>query len=137
MFLFLIDRLMALWPSLGIWDGLEKITFRASLAALAGFTLALVCGPRLIVWLRARFREPIKNASAEVARLHHAKQATPTMGGIFIIAGIVAGTLAFGDWSNPYLPIAMLTVLALGAVGACDDLIKLTTTVADCGRARN
>jgi phospho-N-acetylmuramoyl-pentapeptide-transferase len=127
MFLFFIDRLMALWPNLCDWQGLEKITLRASLAALASFVLAVAFGPRLIGWLRTRFREPIKSASAEVAQLHRGKQATPTMGGIFIIAGLVAGTLAFGDWSNPYVPIATLVVLALGALGACDDLVKLTT----------
>lgn len=127
MLVSLIERLIAYWPSLGDWHALETTTFRASLAALASFCLALVFGPRLIGWLRRRLREPIKCASPQVAQLHQAKQATPTMGGIFIIAGLVLGTLACGDWRNPYLPIATLLVLALGAVGACDDLIKLTT----------
>ncbi len=127
MFLFGIDRLLAGWPSLGDLHGLEKITLRASLAALASFVLALACGPRLIAWLKTRFREPIKSASADVARLHQSKQATPTMGGIFIIAGLVASTLVFGDWSNPYLPIALVLAVALGVLGAYDDLLKLTT----------
>lgn len=127
MFPFLINRLLVHWPSLGDLHGLEKITPRAALAALASFVLVLVCGPRWIAWLKMRFREPIKIASAEVARLHQPKQSTPTMGGIFIIGGLVAGTLVFGDLSNPYLPIALLLTLALGALGACDDLIKLTT----------
>ncbi|MBI3838076.1 MAG: phospho-N-acetylmuramoyl-pentapeptide-transferase [Planctomycetia bacterium] len=128
MFLLLIDGLLARWPGLGNLHGLDKITLRASLAAVASFVLALLLGPRLIAWLQARFREPIKSASAEVAQLHQAKQSTPTMGGIFIVAGLIASTFAFGDWSNSYLPIAILVASSLGALGAYDDLVKLTTS---------
>ncbi|HEV3138063.1 MAG TPA: phospho-N-acetylmuramoyl-pentapeptide-transferase [Pirellulales bacterium] len=127
MLLCLIDALLARWPGLGDLHGLDKITLRASLAAIASFSVALLMGPRWIAWLQRRFREPIKSASVDVARLHQAKQATPTMGGIFIIAGLIASTLAFGDWNNSYLPIAILVALSLGALGACDDLVKLTT----------
>jgi phospho-N-acetylmuramoyl-pentapeptide-transferase len=127
MFLFLIDALLARWPGPGDLHGLDKITLRASLAAVASFALAVLTGPRWISWLQARFREPIKSASADVARLHQAKRATPTMGGIFIIGGLIASTFAFGDWNNSYLPIAILVAVALGALGAYDDLVKLTT----------
>ena len=37
---------------------------------------------------QARYREPIKCASPEVERLHAAKNATPTMGGLFIVGGM-------------------------------------------------
>ena len=127
MLLFFVDRLLARLPGLFDPEPLAKITPRASLAALASFALAIVCGPRLIAWLRRRCREPIKCASADLLRLHSAKASTPTMGGIFIVAGIIAATLFLGDWSNPYLPIAMLLVAALAALGAGDDLVKLTT----------
>jgi phospho-N-acetylmuramoyl-pentapeptide-transferase len=99
----------------------------AALAAIAAWALVLLTGPRWISWLRARFREPIKSASADVERLHQAKQNTPTMGGIFVVAAIVLATLAFGDGWNGYVAIALVLCLALGAVGACDDLVKLTT----------
>ena len=72
---------------------LGKITLRAALAALVSFLLAVLLGPRLIAWLRRHFREPIKSDSPEVCRLHQGKQATPTMGGLFIVAGLIGGTL--------------------------------------------
>ncbi|MGD9722608.1 MAG: phospho-N-acetylmuramoyl-pentapeptide-transferase [Pirellulales bacterium] len=131
MLLFLIDRLLARWPDLCDPTAWSKITPRAGLAALASFALALVCGPQLIAWLGARFREPNKSASPEVVRLHQAKSATPTMGGLFIVGGIVAAALLLGDWSNPYLPIALLLVVSLAVLGAYDDLVKMTT--ASCG----
>ena len=63
--------------------GLGKITARASLAAMISFLLAVILGPRWIDWLARRFREPIKSESPEIRRLHQAKNATPTMGGLF------------------------------------------------------
>ena len=128
MFLWLLDHLARAWPSAfgaGRLAAMEKITFRASLAAVAAFALALALGPRLIGWLRARFPEPIKSDSPGIRQLHAAKQATPTMGGLFLVAGLVAGVLALGDLSNRYLQTALVVVVGLAAVGALDDLTKL------------
>ncbi len=128
MLLWLLDHL-ARTSDAASWSGrlaaLEKITFRASLAAMASFVLALVLGPRLIRWLRVRFREPIKSDSPQICRLHEPKQATPTMGGLFLVAGLVVGTLVFGDLTNGYLQTALVVAIGLAAVGALDDLTKL------------
>ncbi|MBN2022958.1 MAG: phospho-N-acetylmuramoyl-pentapeptide-transferase [Pirellulales bacterium] len=120
MFLWFIER----HPD---WTGAawEKITLRASLAAMVGCALALALGPRLIGWLGQRFREPIKCDSPEVQRLHQSKQLTPTMGGLFLVAGLVSGLVVFGDLANPFIQIALLLALGLAAIGAVDDLAKL------------
>ena len=124
MLVWLLDRLAdTSWSEL--LAALGKITLRGSAAAGISFVLALVLGPRLIRWLGARFREPIKSDSPEVRRLHRDKQATPTMGGLFVVAGLVAGVLVFGDLGNPYLQTGMLVAIGLAAVGAIDDLAKL------------
>jgi len=128
MLVYLLD-----WCASHLPDSLraiEKITFRASLAAVASFVLAVVLGPRLIGWLQTRFREPIKSASPAVRTLHRAKQATPTMGGIFIVAGLLASGVLFGDLTNPYLIVSLVAVLGLAALGAADDLKKLLTASA-------
>jgi phospho-N-acetylmuramoyl-pentapeptide-transferase len=111
------------WP--GHVEALGKITFRASLAAGTAFLLALLLGPHLIAWLGTRFREPIKSDSPEVCRLHQSKQATPTMGGLFIVAGLVGALLVFGRLASPHLQAALLVAVGLAAVGAVDDLVKL------------
>lgn len=121
-----ILRLLAFWPSVPS-HGLDHIALRAALAATASFVLALIYGARMIAWLRARYREPIKSASADVERLHQAKAATPTMGGLFIVAGLLGATVVFADLGNPYVLVAVLLTVALAALGACDDLVKLTT----------
>jgi phospho-N-acetylmuramoyl-pentapeptide-transferase len=126
MFSWALERLAISWP--GHVEALDKITFRAALAAGTAFLLALLLGPRLIAWLGTRFREPIKSDSAEVCRLHQAKHATPTMGGLFIIAGLIGALLVFGRLTSPPLQAALVVALGLAAVGAVDDLVKLRGT---------
>jgi phospho-N-acetylmuramoyl-pentapeptide-transferase len=128
MLLWLLDHVTLAWPDAAL-AALGKITFRASLAAIGGFLLAVVLGPRWIAWLRCHFREPIKCDSAEIRALHQAKESTPTMGGLFVIAGLAAGVLLFGDLGNRYLQLSLLVAGGLTAIGAIDDLVKL------CGAA--
>jgi phospho-N-acetylmuramoyl-pentapeptide-transferase len=104
---------------------LDKITFRAALAAMVSFVLALALGPRVIAWLRARFREPIVSDSPHLAELHRHKHSTPTMGGLFVVAGLVAGLLVFGELANRYVQAALVAAIGLGTVGTIDDLAKL------------
>ncbi|NQU24075.1 MAG: phospho-N-acetylmuramoyl-pentapeptide-transferase [Candidatus Nealsonbacteria bacterium] len=126
MLLWLIDALNSAFPAAAAATAaLGKITLRAALAAMIGFVLAVALGPRWIAWLKCRFREPIKCDSPEISRLHRNKQSTPTMGGLFIIAGLVAGVLFFGDLGNRYVQAALLLATGLTAIGAVDDLVKL------------
>jgi phospho-N-acetylmuramoyl-pentapeptide-transferase len=128
MLLWLCDRLVTWWPEVagpGRLAALGKITLRASLAAMVSFLLAMLLGPRLIAWLARRFREPIKSDSPEICRLHQNKQATPTMGGLFIIAGLAGSTLLLGDLGNHYLLLALFVAGGLALLGAIDDLVKL------------
>ncbi len=104
---------------------LGKTTLRAALAAGASFLAALLLGPRSIQWLRGRFREPIVSPSPQLRQLHQHKQATPTMGGLFVVAALIAALLLFGDLSNHYAPIVLVALLGLAAIGAVDDLLKL------------
>ena len=130
MLLWLLHRLALLWPEAvrqAEVAALGKITLRAALAAMVSFLLAVLLGPRLIAWLRRRFREPIKSDSPEVCRLHQGKQATPTMGGLFIVAGLVGGTLLLGDLANRYVLLALWVAGGLTLLGAVDDLVKLRT----------
>jgi phospho-N-acetylmuramoyl-pentapeptide-transferase len=123
MFLWFLDCLGDTWP--GDLSAMEKITLRGSLSAITAFLLALLLGPRMIRWLGLRFREPNRSDSAQLQRLHQTKHATPTMGGLFLIAGLVVGTVAFGDLTSGYLHTALLLAVGLCAIGVVDDLAKL------------
>ncbi|MBN2524055.1 MAG: phospho-N-acetylmuramoyl-pentapeptide-transferase, partial [Bacteroidales bacterium] len=53
------------------------------------------------------------------------KKGTPTMGGIIILASILIPVLLFGDLSNIYVLLMLITTLWLGFVGFLDDYIKV------------
>jgi phospho-N-acetylmuramoyl-pentapeptide-transferase len=124
--LWLYQHLTILSPdSLSGWG---KITPRAAAAAAVSFAVAVLLGPIWIGWLRRHFRESIKSDSPEVARLHRDKQATPTMGGLFVMAALVASLLLFGDLQNGYLAPALVVAVGLTLVGVVDDLVKIRTS---------
>jgi phospho-N-acetylmuramoyl-pentapeptide-transferase len=125
MLLWLLHHLTSATDALGAWD---KITPRAALAAGVSFAVAVLLGPRWIAWLRSRFQEPIKSASPEIVRLHSEKQATPTMGGLFIIAAWIVSLLLFGDLQNAYVLPALIVAIGMTLVGIVDDLVKLRST---------
>jgi phospho-N-acetylmuramoyl-pentapeptide-transferase len=128
MLLWLFHHLATFWPgaaSAGALAAWEKITPRAALAAGVSFAVAVLLGPRSIAWLARRFREPIKSDSPAILQLHRDKQSTPTMGGLFIIAGLIASALLFGDLTNGYMTPALLVAGGMTLVGMIDDLVKI------------
>jgi phospho-N-acetylmuramoyl-pentapeptide-transferase len=128
MLIWLVDRIAAL-SSNSNWTaalgGFSKITFRTTLAALASFILSVILGPRLIRWLQARFREPLSNRSPRLDEINKHKAWTPTMGGLFLVAGVVAAIVLLCHWQNSYVPIVLVNLLGLAAIGVIDDLQKL------------
>ena len=104
---------------------LSKITLRAALAAVISFTLAVLFGSRWIAWLKSRYCEPIVSDSPTVERLHRHKSRTPTMGGLFIIAGILTAIAVLGRLDNALLQMGILVAVGLAMLGAVDDLTKL------------
>jgi phospho-N-acetylmuramoyl-pentapeptide-transferase len=56
---------------------------------------------------------------------HRPKAGTPTMGGLLILTAALLPTLLWGDLTNVYLWIAVLTTLSFGAIGFVDDYLKI------------
>src|SRR5207249_1780562 len=55
-------------------------------------------------------------------------QATPTMGGLVIVAGVILAVLLFGNLGLRSVQLALFVTVGLTLVGAVDDLVKLRTT---------
>jgi len=104
------------------------LTARIALAVATSFLAALFLGPPAIRWLKSRFRERIDSASPTLNKLHAKKRDTPTMGGVFIVAAIIAAVALWGDLTVPYVQIGLFVAITFCALGAADDRIKLRTS---------
>lgn len=108
-------------------DSRVMLTARIALASIVSFFLAIVFGPIAISWLRKHFPERIASSSKRLNEIQAAKQATPTMGGLFIVLAIVIATLLCADLSSSLVQLALLGVIGFAGLGAVDDWVKLRT----------
>lgn len=97
---------------------MEKILIAGAIAAGVVIMLAPICIPILH---RLKFGQSIR---AEGPKSHLAKSGTPTMGGIFLIAGIVAATLIQAQW-NAEIFLALFILLGHFILGFIDDYLKV------------
>ncbi|HUZ82863.1 MAG TPA: phospho-N-acetylmuramoyl-pentapeptide-transferase [Gaiellaceae bacterium] len=95
---------------------------RVLVAALVAMIIAILGGPTFIAFLRRNeFGQHIREEGPE----HHAaKQGTPTMGGLLIVAAAAVAFLPLSDYTLPALTV-FGTALACGAIGFLDDWMKL------------
>ncbi len=104
----------------------ENVLFRGGCASLFCFVLIVLIGPWVI-------RHLIRLKLCDRPEFHHQtlnamtadKRNVPTMGGVMIIGGILAGTLLFADPWNFYVQMGLMCLIWLGALGAVDDWMKL------------
>jgi phospho-N-acetylmuramoyl-pentapeptide-transferase len=101
----------------------QYVTFRTAFAALTALFLCLILGP----WLIAKLHEfQIGQYIREDGPKSHMKKAgTPTMGGILIIISILIPTLLWANLVNPYVWIAMFSLVSFGLIGFWDDYAKV------------
>lgn len=111
------------------------ITFRAAMAALTAFVLALWWGKLTIRWLNAhKVHEDLTKTDLVPLPLAPGKvdkSGTPTMGGSFLIASLVAAVLLWGRLDNVHVILGVLLTAGMGAVGFVDDFKKLTVRDSD------
>ncbi len=124
----ILELLAALGDSSGGLFGLGALSARAGLAAVVAFAFALLSGPRLLSWLRARhyIENETLTDSAELNRLNADKGPVPTMGGLMIVGSIFVAAILCADLHNLYVQFALLSTLGYGLIGFVDDWIKLT-----------
>ncbi len=93
------------------------------LAGILAMVISIVAGPKFIEFLRQNeFGQQIREEGPEG---HFAKQGTPTMGGLLIMASMAVPFLVFSDRSLEALTVFFVT-LACAAIGFADDWMKLT-----------
>ncbi len=97
------------------------ITFRTIYGSLTAFLICFILGPWVIRKLsRMQIGQFIQHDGPQS---HLGKQGTPTMGGILILFAIFISTLLWGNFSNHYVNILILSLLLFGAIGFIDDYL--------------
>ena len=85
--------------------------------------IALILGP----WLIRKLKEfqVGQHIREEGPPHHHHKSGTPTMGGILIVVSSVIPVLLWANLKNPFVWIAIFSIIGFGAIGFTDDYIKI------------
>ena len=108
------------FPGAGVF---QYISFRGAMAVITSLVISLIIGKRIIQILQKKqVGEIIRNLGLEG---QIAKQGTPTMGGIIILAAILIPTLLFAKLNNIYVLLMLFTTIWLGSIGFIDDYIKV------------
>jgi len=120
MLLYLTEYLAKYYSGFHVF---QYLTLRGILAAITTLAMALFIGPRMIETLtRYQIGQQVRS---DGPKSHLQKSGTPTMGGGLILVAMVLGTLLWADLSNRFVWILVATTLAFGAIGFCDDYLKL------------
>ena len=97
------------------------ITFRTIYGSLTAFLICLLLGPFVIRWLgKMQIGQIIQTDGPQS---HMGKQGTPTMGGILILFSIFVSSVLWGNLTNHYVSILLLTLLLFGFIGFTDDYL--------------
>ncbi len=106
----------------------QYITFRAAMAGVTAFLISLWIGPPIIRFLtKLNLKQTIeRDGFSKLYEAHAGKEKVPTMGGLMILASLLASTVLWADLRNRYVILVMAVVVWLGTVGFIDDYLKLT-----------
>jgi len=101
----------------------KYITFRTIYATLTALLISFFLGPWFIKKLSSlNIGQQIRE---DGPTSHLDKRGTPTMGGTLILFALTISTLLWGDLTNPYVWLAILSTIGFGLIGLLDDYKKL------------
>ncbi|MDO4217370.1 MAG: phospho-N-acetylmuramoyl-pentapeptide-transferase [Bacteroidales bacterium] len=107
-------------PGAGVF---HYLSFRAAMSVVTSILILVIFGKPFINFLRRKqIGETVRDLNLDGQK---AKEGTPTMGGLLILAAIVIPVLLFARLDNIYILIMLGTTLWLGLVGFVDDYIKV------------
>ena len=99
------------------------LSFRAIAAFTTALLISIFAGRRIIEWLQKKqIGETIRDLGLEGQMQ---KKGTPTMGGIIIFISLVIPVLLFGDLTNIYTILLLISTAWFFFLGFTDDYIKV------------
>ena len=120
MLMYLADYLQQYISGFGVF---KYVTLRAIMAVLTALWISFYIGPKVIRWLiRLKVGQHVR---LDGPQTHLVKSGTPTMGGVMILFSVGVAILLWGDLTNHYLLITVLTLFGFGLIGFWDDYQKV------------
>jgi len=113
---------------------LEYVSVRSIGAAVTTLLLVVLVSPSVI--RRLHLSGSSDRQRAFDAHLGKSKTGTPTMGGLIILASLLASMLLWSDLTSPFVWVLAASLLVFGCLGAADDVAKLRGGRADAGLGR-
>ena len=102
---------------------LQSLSFRTAMGIIVALLIGMIFGKRIIWMLRRKqIGEEIRELGLEGQTQ---KRGTPTMGGLIILASILVPILLFGNLTNIYVILMIVSAVWLGLIGFLDDYIKV------------
>ncbi|MBR5811191.1 MAG: phospho-N-acetylmuramoyl-pentapeptide-transferase [Bacteroidales bacterium] len=99
------------------------LSFRAMAAFTTALLISIFAGRKIIRWIQKKqIGEEIRDLGLEGQMQ---KKGTPTMGGIIIFLSIVIPILLFGDLTNIYNILLLVSTVWFFLIGFADDYIKV------------
>ncbi|MCF8086543.1 MAG: phospho-N-acetylmuramoyl-pentapeptide-transferase [Desulfotignum sp.] len=115
------EFLYPLHDQLSFLNIFRYITFRSIYGGVSAFLICFFLGPAVIRKLAAmQIGQVIQTDGPQT---HLGKQGTPTMGGSLILFSVFTTTIFWGNLTNHYIFILLLTLLLFGAIGFVDDFL--------------
>ncbi len=111
--------------SVSIFNLFRYISFRTGGALITSALLVFIFGQAIIDNLRVKQGkgQPIR---ADGPQTHFKKAGTPTMGGLMILAAILASSLIWANLKSSYVWIVLAVTVGFGLIGFYDDYLKVT-----------
>lgn len=103
-----------------------NVVHYVSVRAIAALLSSLCCSVAIGAWLIEHSKRLWRSKAREhTPDTHRAKDNTPTMGGIFILATVVLNVLLWCNLTDPKVWMCLMCLMSFGAIGAWDDLCKI------------
>ena len=117
-------------------DWMQNTYLRCFMAFLVAFVVSLMCGGKLIEFLRNHQKkgQPIRENGPQSHLL--TKKGTPTMGGFLILGAAILSMLLFCNLTNVFVWVGIAVLVIFGAVGFVDDYVKVTKQTSNAMTAK-
>lgn len=94
---------------------------------MTAFLICIILGPRIIKWLSGLsvHNATERSHAKQIHQFFAHKNKVPTMGGILIVLSVLVSCALWGNFSNSFFILALVSLICYCTVGFLDDYLKL------------